>query len=78
MTELKRWLAEWQQPDTVWYIKRLPAHCILSSSTERNEWLMPAHIMARAFPELYMVRAGHTTFVSTCMSIPIPSAVPLE
>ena len=60
MTELNRWLAEWQQPGTVWYIKRLPAHRVLSSSIKRNEWLMPAHIMARAFPELYMVRAGHT------------------
>ena len=59
MTELNRWLAEWQQPGTVWYIRRLTVRRVLSSSAERNEWLLPAHIMARAFPKLYMVRVGH-------------------
>ena len=60
MTELNRWLAKWQQPGTVWFIRRLTARHVLSGSTERNESPVPVHILARAFPELYVVRDGYT------------------
>jgi len=60
MTELNRWLARWQKPGTVWYIRRLTARPTLSHDGERNEAPAPLCVMARAFPELNMVKAGRT------------------